>query len=121
MGKYTFTKAERLCSKSEIEELFTKGSHFYLYPFKVVYELRQEHGVKVLFSVPKRNFKRAVDRNRIKRLMREGYRLNKIIPESSGLHIIFVYTQKVQPEFIQVSKAIKSALRKVITLTKPVE
>ena len=68
---YTFPKKERLSSKKEIGELFENGSSFYLYPFKVLFhpytpdESRFYH--KVLFSIPKRNFKKAVTRNKIKR------------------------------------------------------
>lgn len=77
-----FTKAERLHSRKRIKELFTKGSSFFLYPFKV-FVLRVEPGhadiaaTQALFSVSKKNFKRAIDRNRLKRQMRELFRLHK--------------------------------------------
>lgn len=82
MKKYTFTKEERLCSKRFIENLFHNGSSFVVYPFRLVY-LSNEIGenlhfpVQAILSVSKRRFKRAVDRNRIKRQMRECYRLEK--------------------------------------------
>ncbi len=75
--KFTFKKSERLSSKKDIQELFNNGSSFYLYPFKVITlpaDTSKLH--QVLFSVPKRLFKRAVDRNLLKRRMREAYRLN---------------------------------------------
>lgn len=77
---HTFKKEERLCSKKLIEELFHNGSSFLLYPFRVVW---LEHSfpanvpVQVVINVPKRRFKKAVDRNLIKRRIREAYRLNK--------------------------------------------
>ncbi|WP_132779323.1 ribonuclease P protein component [Sphingobacterium alimentarium] len=77
----TFTKEERLCSKSKIDSLFHGGSSFIIYPFRVVYFVRpvtsSTHPVQAILSVSKRRFKRAHDRNRIKRLMREVYRLQK--------------------------------------------
>ncbi|HYG39476.1 MAG TPA: ribonuclease P protein component [Cytophagales bacterium] len=76
----TFQKQERLKSEKVIKDLFEKGSSFYLYPFKIFYIKSQEVTPafpQILFSVSKRNFKRAVDRNRLKRQIREGYRINK--------------------------------------------
>ena len=79
--KKTFTKEERLCSKRKIDSLFHSGSSFIIYPFRVVYLKEQSpdctFSVKVIISVSKRRFRRAHDRNRIKRLMREVYRLQK--------------------------------------------
>jgi ribonuclease P protein component len=76
-----FPKEERLKSKKLIEELFEKGSSYYLYPFRLFYKADvlppEQPYPQILFSVSKRNFKKAVDRNRIKRQMREAYRLNK--------------------------------------------
>lgn len=77
---YTFTKEERLCNKRLIDELFHSGSSFLVYPFKVSWLIAanpQSHQAQVLFSVPKKRFKHAVDRNLLKRRMREAYRLNK--------------------------------------------
>lgn len=75
---YTLKKEERLCSKKLIDELFHNGSSFLCYPFKVTWLLADaDHPVQVLFSVPKKRYKRAVDRNLAKRRMREAYRLLK--------------------------------------------
>jgi ribonuclease P protein component len=77
---YTFKKEERLCNKRLIESLFQNGSSFLCYPFKVSWLLSEESQpfpVQILFSVPKKRFKRAADRNLIKRRMREAYRLHK--------------------------------------------
>lgn len=75
----TFRKEERLCSKRDIDSLFHSGSSFVVYPFRVVYSLlpSDNFDAKVIISVSKRRFRRAHDRNRIKRLMREVYRLHK--------------------------------------------
>jgi len=76
----TFTKEERLCNKRLIDGLFHNGSSFLCYPFKVSWLPSgdsQSFPAQILFSVPKKRFKRAVDRNLIKRRMREAYRLHK--------------------------------------------
>lgn len=82
MVRNTFSKEERLCSKRSIEDLFANGSSFVLFPFRVVYRIERDAlgssaPVQVLFSVPKRRFKKAVTRNLLKRRMREAYRLQK--------------------------------------------
>ena len=77
---YTFKKEERLCNKRLIDKLFHNGSSFLCYPFKASWLYNSEpqsYPVQVLFSVPKRRYKHAVDRNLIKRFMRESYRLHK--------------------------------------------
>lgn len=77
---YTFKKEERLCNKKLIDKLFHNGSSFLCYPFKASWLLIDEpmqFPVQILFSVSKRRYKHAVDRNLIKRRMREVYRLNK--------------------------------------------
>jgi len=77
---YTFTKEERLCNKKLIDELFRNGSSFLVYPFKVSWLITAEpqlYPAQVLFSVPKKRYKHAVDRNLLKRRMREAYRLSK--------------------------------------------
>ncbi len=77
---YTFPKEEKLCSIKDIEELFKKGSSTFLYPFRLLHlPAKQEEQTypKVLISIPKKLFKKAVDRNDLKRKIREIYRLNK--------------------------------------------
>jgi ribonuclease P protein component len=76
---YSFSKEERLCGEKLIERLYHNGSSFILYPFRVVYLPGAFEGppVKVLLGAPKRRFKRAVDRNLLKRRMREAYRIHK--------------------------------------------
>ncbi len=98
MGKLTFKKEERLNKEKWIQELFKKGSSFILYPFRVVYlphpnPMHPAH--QVLISVSARNFKRAVDRNTIKRRIREAYRLNKLKILSPGKWLIaYIYIAK---------------------------
>ena len=77
---YTFKKEERLCNKRLIDKLFHNGSSFLCYPFKASWLFNSEpqpFPAQILFSVSKKRYKHAVDRNLIKRCMRESYRLHK--------------------------------------------
>ena len=102
---FTFPKAERLLHRKQIDKLFNEGLSFNLNPFKVYYILEPtdaEMPVKVLITASRKKFKRAVDRNRLRRMTREAYRLHKsLLLEKAAtvpgsLHIGFVYvgTQK---------------------------
>jgi ribonuclease P protein component len=95
MEKLTFKKSERLSQKKLIQELFDKGSSFYLHPFKVIFLINQKPTNQIIASVPKSLFKRAVDRNAIKRRIREGYRLNKAkLVSDNFFSIAYIYTAK---------------------------
>ena len=117
MGKHTFGKSERLHRDKDIQELFDKGSSFYLFPFKVFLMPKQASpNVKhqVLVSVSTRNFKKAVDRNLIKRRMREGYRLQKeLLPESPTLTIALIYAHKEILPFAELKSRLASVLRRI--------
>jgi ribonuclease P protein component len=95
MEKFTLKKSERLSQEKLIQELFDKGSSFYLYPFKIFFIPSPATINKVMVTVPKSIFKRAVDRNTIKRRIREGYRLNKtrLLPDKF-FSIAYIYTAK---------------------------
>ena len=81
MPDFTFKRGERLKSRKVIEQLFKRGQSFAQYPLRIVWvdmeERRSEFPAQFALSVSKKKFKRAVDRNRIRRLVREAYRLNK--------------------------------------------
>jgi len=98
MGKFTFRKEERLSREKLIQELFDKGSSFYLFPFKVFVMPNPDQAYpvhQVMISVSKRNFKRAADRNLLKRRIREAYRLNKVLlPAQNKLLIAYIYSVK---------------------------
>lgn len=80
MNEY-FTKEERLCSRKLLEKLLQNGSSFLLYPFRITSipetAPNATHPAQIAITVSKRRFKKAVDRNKIKRLIREVYRKNK--------------------------------------------
>ncbi len=74
---FTFTKEERLKSFARIDSLFKKGQGFMVYPLSVRYIITSGKGnVAIMVACPKRYQRKAVKRNRIKRLIRESYRLN---------------------------------------------
>lgn len=78
--KNTFDKQERLTGKKAIDSLFAKGKGTSIAPLKMIVKLSlstQIHPARVMFVVPKKKFKRAHDRNLLKRRMREAYRLSK--------------------------------------------
>ncbi|MDY0101976.1 MAG: ribonuclease P protein component [Lentimicrobium sp.] len=81
----TFGKDEKLCSQTAITDLFSKGKQIFKHPVKLIWMPVEDGSIisnKVIITVSKRNFKRAVDRNKIKRLLRECYRKNKHITEA---------------------------------------
>jgi len=123
MEKYTLHKEERLCSQKIIGELFTSGESFLAYPLKVVFlktELQVPYPVQAAFTVSKRNFKRAVKRNLLKRRMREAYRLNKpalydeIAAKNLQIAMMFVYIGKDIIEFPEIEKGMISAFKKLL-------
>ena len=91
-GTCTLKKQERVCSKNTIDKLFKGGQSRSVsaFPMRVVYLCDESNGkeaCQILVSVPKKCFRRAVKRNRVKRQIREAYRLNKhIIAETMKSH-----------------------------------
>ncbi len=97
-----------LCSKKQIQSLFEEHNSVKLYPFVVrfkILESTEPTPFKLVLSVPKRTFKKAHDRNRIKRLMKEGIRKNKLILESIlnennyQLILFIIYTAKDEMDY----------------------
>ncbi len=111
-----FKKTERLSRKNKIKELFTRGSSFYLRPLRIKYTPGEGKVHQVVITVPKRIFKKAVDRNRVKRFIREAYRKQKfIISTLSPLSIAFIYNGDQQVDQEIVEAAVKSALEKIVS------
>lgn len=127
-----FPKNERLTSKKIIEELFSKGSSAFLYPFRLLYLPRPGNEAssspsnpQVLFSVSKRNFKKAVDRNLIKRRMRQAYRRNKQIltlslPADKQAHVVaIIYVAKEKIPFEIIEKKLILAWQRLVSNQGP--
>lgn len=113
----TFHKKERLYLNKDIETLFSQGKSFIAYPLRVVYLLKDEEIISqqqtsILVSVSKKKFKRAVKRNRVKRLLREAFRLNKsvfndiMVKKGKSLHIALIYLKNELPDYPEIEKAI---------------
>ncbi|MCF8275097.1 MAG: ribonuclease P protein component [Flavobacteriales bacterium] len=126
MSRYTFGKKEKLCSKLVIDELFKTGKSFKEYPIRVMYLplATSDTAAKLLISVPKKRFKKAVSRNHIKRLIRETYRLNKpdLIEkwqdEAKYFALAFVYIGNEIPEYDALNKVMKRVLDKLKSISK---
>ena len=115
-----FKKEERLCSKKLLDELFRNGSSFLVYPFRIVHHPAKIEGspsAQVVIGVSKKKFKRAVDRNFLKRRVREAYRLNKesllySFLQEKDLKIIFAvhFIGKEISDYKFIEKKLKVAL-----------
>jgi len=118
--KSTYSKIEKLKSKILIDKLFVKGKSISSFPLRIVFletEFDESVIAKCAVSVSKRNFKNAVDRNRVKRIIREAYRLNKNIYFNNittqyALMILYIGNEK--PTFEQVDKAMKKLLERFV-------
>lgn len=115
-----FPKTERLSSKKLMDALFSKGASFHLYPFFVKYLPNPDTEAdchQILISISKKKFKRAVDRNLLKRRIREAYRLHKwehlyANKENNYLVISYIYTAKeIHPYSFIEAKLIDSLRR----------
>ena len=117
--RLTFSKGERLCNYHRIQKLFQEGNSLKKYPIKLLYLTvdSQEVNNQVLISVPKRKVRRAVHRNRIKRLIRESYRKQKSLL-SSSYSLAFVYMGTGEISYTQVSQLVGALLKQLLELSQ---
>lgn len=121
-GKLTYNKHEKLKSRKLLQQLFAKAKSFSVFPVKVFYMPLEEATVNRLqvgVGVSARNFRKAVDRNRVKRLLRECYRLNKLSlhalvnEKQKPLAVFLLYIGKELPEYNLLDEKMKLALTKL--------
>jgi len=124
IGKpYSLGKSERLKSRKQIDQVFKNGKKITLFPFRLLYYTGQGNSsARAGFTVSSKNFPRAVDRNRIKRLSREAYRLQKeelqsaVLQNDYILHLFFIYTGKELPGYEEISTPLKKLLDKLVKI-----
>jgi ribonuclease P protein component len=121
MPGYSFKKGERLSSRKTITSLFQSGRVVISHPVRIIYQFSEEgdYPAMMAVSVPKRTFKRAVDRNLLKRRIREIYRLSKpqfysrLEKAGMKIHLVIQYQQSGIEEFGLLEKGIRKGLEKV--------
>jgi ribonuclease P protein component len=118
---YRLPKSERLHADKLIKELFSEGSSFFLYPFKILFYVKGESEkgtVQVLFSVSKKKIKKANQRNLVRRRIKEAYRLNKSLLnlDSRVISVGLIYVASDQMEFSNLQSKIIPILKKLSTV-----
>lgn len=117
---FKFNKAERLKNHHLLSALFTSGKSFSAYPLRVVYIPIEEEGpfpAQFSLSVPKKKFRLAVDRNRLRRQVRETYRLHKHLlykdlrDKNQRIALMVMYVAKEEKDYKEIEKAMKRIIK----------
>lgn len=121
-----FPKSQKLKSRKEIAAIFEEGKFVKAYPLKAFYRLNSlvkdgldAEPLRMSVTASKRSFKSAVDRNRVKRVIREAFRLQKdalhqyLIENKLSLNVMFLYQGRELPDHIKISKAMKKVISKL--------
>ncbi|MBK6952453.1 MAG: ribonuclease P protein component [Crocinitomicaceae bacterium] len=120
---HTFRKSERLCSRTVIDEIFSKGKELRKFPYLLKYIYSTEvavNPVQIVVSVPKKRAKSAVDRNRLRRQIKEAYRLNKdelqlyFQNNKCSIVIFLIYTGKEKEVYTLLEEKLKVILKELI-------
>jgi ribonuclease P protein component len=121
--KNQFPKSTRVHLRNDIAFLFTNGKSINAFPVKAVYKIaspQSNNWLRIAVSVPKRNFKKAVDRNRIKRQIREIFRLNhhpyseRLALLQKGVQLMFIFTGKESPDYAVLQSKIILILQRLL-------
>ena len=112
--RHTFHKNERICGKTGISKLLAGGKHGNIPGFRYCYMTDNDLEInRIMVSVPKKLFKRAVKRNLLKRRIRESWRLQKQSMNASGVDILFTYSTKDILEFQEIQSSVAKIIEKV--------
>lgn len=122
--RYFFKRESKLKSRKIIQQVFAEGKSFTIYPIKAIWLPSNEvHFFQTGISVSSRYFKKAVDRNKIKRLIREAHRLQKnsleehLQKNKQNLSLFLIYIGKEIPTYTTIVESCASVLKKIIKLT----
>ena len=114
-----FRKSERLCSKKDIQSLFEQGKSFGVYPFRLIWLRYDEETIspaRIVVSIPKKRFKRAVKRNLLRRRIKESYRLRKggfykeLDHLNTKVNFVVIYTGDTVLNYHELDRKISSLL-----------
>lgn len=124
--QFSFNKKEKLKSKKLLQQLFSTGKSFNVYPIKIIYsfvnDIENDAYIKVGVGTSTKNFKKATKRNRIKRLLRENYRLQKtelvkaLHQSQKKIVVFFLYLDKEMPNYEILQTKMKISLEKLTTI-----
>jgi ribonuclease P protein component len=120
--QFSYNKKEKLKSRKRLEALFTSGAMFIVFPLKIFYQEveLQDNILKTGVGTSRKNFRKAVERNRIKRLLREAYRtekpglLNYLQQNKKQIALFFLYIDKSLPEYHVLKEKMQQAIEKLI-------
>lgn len=120
--KFSYNSTEKLKSRKQLQHLFTDGKTFSVFPIKILFDVndKQETDIKTGVGVSSKNFKKAVDRNYIKRLLRETYRteklplLNHLQQQQKKIALFLLYIDKKLPEYNFLNEKMQLAIKKLI-------
>jgi ribonuclease P protein component len=119
---FSYNKTERLKSKKQLDKIFTGGKSFTIFPLKIFFFLNseQDSSIKAGVGVSSRNFKKAVERNRVKRLLREAYRTEKqplheyLNKDKKQLALFLLFIDKELPQYNPLKEKMKLGIQKLI-------
>jgi ribonuclease P protein component len=125
MKTFSLPTTERLYLRDSVNELFASGRGFIVYPYRVIYRVLPETEkvparVSIMTIAPKKKFKHAVDRNHVKRLTREAYRLNKVplhealAQQGRKMHVAFLYLDNKFLSFEETQDKMQQIIRRLI-------